>query len=164
MSQTPPQSSAEILPEAPQRKAGGPLRVVLIVVMFVMLGLFGWDQYARATSNGSYEKVVKLKEESTRDQTPEDVQKLLGRRPDRPLEDHQDYALETYSWRRGILIQSYFVKVIYRKEGGKVHLHEVVQNIEPTDNDLPNPPVEILPPAAKSGEGDAASQKAGATE
>ena len=92
-------------------------------------------------------------EEDVTEYTPEDVQQLLGRQADRGLEDKEDYALETYSWPRGILVKSYFVKVIYRKDGDKVLLHEVVHNVDPEANDLPNPPAPaVTPPTTGEGE------------
>jgi hypothetical protein len=149
--------SSNVQPQAPKKKGGGVLRVILIVVLLVMLGLLGWDRYARAASKTSFDSVVKWVEQDLEEYTPADVQKLLGRKPDRGLEDKESYALETYSWPRGVLVKSYFVKVIYRKEGDKVLLHEVVHNVEPEQNDLPNPPIgsptgsELEPPTG-SGE------------
>jgi len=152
MTQVPSQPEAT-QPAAAPKKSGGVLRIVLILIMLVMLGLLGWDQYARAASKTSFDKVVKWVEEDIKEYTPEDVQKLLGRKSDRGVEDKEDYALETYSWPRGILYKSYFVKVIYRKEGDKVLLHEVVHNVEPEANDLPNPPVAaVTAPATGEGE------------
>jgi hypothetical protein len=152
MSQIPPQTEAA-QPDATPKKSGGMLRIVLILIMLVMLGLLGWDQYARAASKTSFDKVVKWVEEDVTKYTPADVQQLLSRQPDRGLEDNEDYALETYSWPRGILVKSYFVKVIYRKDGDKVLLHEVVHNVEPEANDLPNPPAPAVTPAT-TGEGE----------
>jgi hypothetical protein len=149
MSQVPPKPEATN-PNPTPKKKGGMRLVVLILIMLVMVGLACWDVYARGASQSSFEKVVKLVEEDLKEFTPADVQKLVGRQPDRGLEDNEAYALETYSWPRGILFQSYFVKVIYRKEGDKVLLHEVVHNIEPEDNDLPNPPVKPATPPATS--------------
>lgn len=146
-------SPAEVAPPVAPKKSGGALRIVLILIMLMMLGLLGWDRYARGASQTSFDKVVKWVEEDIKEYTPEDVQKLLGRQPDHGLEDNKDYALETYSWPRGILFSSYFVKVIYRKDGDKVLLHEVVHNVEPEENDLPNPPVAATTPPT-TGEGE----------
>jgi hypothetical protein len=144
MSQVP--SKPEAKPEAPAKKGGGVLRVILIIVMLVMLALLAWDQYARAASKSAFENVVKWVEQDLEEYTPADVQKLLGRNSDQGVEDKDDYALETYSWPRGILVKTYFVKVIYRKDGDKLLLHEVVHNVEPEANDLPNPPLDSATP------------------
>mgnify|MGYP007059409476 FL=1 len=125
--------------EPSAKKGSGPLRIVLIVIMLIMLGLLGMDLYGRRASESAFDEVQKWVV-SKKEATPEEVQKLVGRRPDSGTVEKEHYFQETYSWRRGRLIDTYYVTVLYANKGGEPVLHEVEKNREPDTNSIPNPP------------------------
>ena len=125
--------------EKPAKKGGGPLRIILILVMLVMLGLLGMDLYGRRASESAFDEVQKWVV-AKKEATPEEVHQLLGRQPDNGTVEKEHYFQETYSWRRGRLIDTYYVTVLYADKGGEPVLHEVEKNREPDANSIPNPP------------------------
>lgn len=131
---------------AARKKSPVVLRIVLMAILLLSLVLLVYDRYARAACNAAFQKVEQwVKEEA--EKSPEDVRELLGRQPDDGLENYDHYFQETYSWRRGSLVKTYFVKVLYHQKGERLLLHEVVQNVEPGGTDIPELPEEASAPA-----------------
>ncbi|MCA9267992.1 MAG: hypothetical protein KDA41_05950 [Planctomycetales bacterium] len=114
------------------------LRVILFGLLFAAIAMLAWDRYASAVSQSAHEALVKLIEsEDPADKTPDAVHKMVGRQPDKGLEEFEHHYRETYSWPRGRLYDTYYVVALYAKEDGKPMLHEAVMNVEPEENDIP---------------------------
>jgi hypothetical protein len=152
-------SSPEPIP-APKKSGGMALRVFLFLVLLVMIALFAYDVYGSRASHRAF-KSVEAWVDKDEAKTPEDVRKLLGRQPDNDLQKVDHYFRETYSWRRGRLYDARYIVVLYRKEGDKILLHEVVQNVAPEGNDIPDKmpeppagdsPPRTTPPTGETGE------------
>lgn len=125
--------------DSASKKGGGPLRVILFVLLAVMLGLGLLEIYSRTASSAAFKKVEEWVDDADRKgkATPEKVHELLGRKPDNGLEDMGEYYQEVYSWRRGRLYDTNFVKILYKKDGEHATLYEVVKNVDPKDGDIP---------------------------
>ncbi len=123
----------------PNKKGGGPLRVILLVLLAIMLGLGLLEIYSRTASSAAFNKVEEWVDDVERKgkATPEEIQELLGRQPDNGLEDKGEYYQEVYSWRRGRLYDRNFVMILYEKDGDEAKLYEVVKNVDPQDGDIP---------------------------
>lgn len=142
----PPEKDAGDAKSQEKKKGSGLLRIILFAILLVMVGLLGLDLYARNASKTAFEKVVKQVEQKTK-APPEEIHKLLGREPDQPIETKEHYFQETYSWQRGNLLKKEYIKVLYANEDDEPKLHEVVRNVEPEMNDIPNPEPAELDPA-----------------
>ena len=116
---------------AAPRKGGSTLRKVLFLIFFVMLGVLGYDLYARWVTARAYAKLEDWVEQDIY-ASPEEVHELLGRKPDKGLVAKGDYYEETYSWRRGDLFRTFFVTVLYSKEDSKPVLLQVAKD-QPVD-------------------------------
>lgn len=127
---------------APPR--GGAQRIVRIV-LFAILGLaiaaLGYDQLlARPRNEDEFAKVQKLVETknlnpASKPITNKDVRDLIGRDPSRTVEK-DFYAMEFYTWPRGLPINSYYICVVYAPKNGML-LHEVKLNEMPDPDRLP---------------------------
>jgi hypothetical protein len=131
-------------PETKPRKQS-PLRLVLLLVLLLLVvGALWYDRkVARPACEAGYEKAKALLDRELAKAgrvtaSFQDMQQALGKKPSRRV-DKEHYSIETYSWMRGSLVQTYYINVIFRKErGGDIVLNSVLApNMEPTDDDLP---------------------------
>ena len=113
--QPPPVASAD---DTVHKPFGSRLRpLALIVLLCIMLaGLYYDRKVARPGSQQAYDLTMELAEKnaelSAEDQpvTNETVQAALKRRPGKLVET-DDYAIETYRWRRGLLFLTYISRI-----------------------------------------------------
>jgi len=137
----------------PPANKGSRRQTILIVVLLLMGGGLIYDrQVARPRSQQAYDKALELINKNVMTAaeseavTNQAVQAAFGKKPSK-LVKTEDYTIETFSWRRGLLVLRYDVNVVYAHEGGRLVLRNVLLNKMPEKSQLPgyvHPPV--LPP------------------
>ena len=120
--------------------------IVLLVVLVAMASALGWDQFvSRPGSQKAYDDVHAM---ITRQnlatglsgmKSEKDVQKLLGCTPS-AVDEKDYYAIETYSWRRGLLFTTYDVNVLYHIKKDGWQLRQVILYDMPEEHTLPQGP------------------------
>jgi hypothetical protein len=118
-----PSSQAELggSPSEPAgAKSASSLRLVLLLIIFGAVLICGLYDYtiARPAVKKANRIVQDLLEQKIPDPnndntvTPDEVQQLIGCQPTR-VEQKPNYMVEVYSWRAGIPIRTYDLKVVY---------------------------------------------------
>jgi hypothetical protein len=127
---------------APRRS---PVRLIVRIVLFALLGValvaLAYDQLlARPRNQQEYDKIQDLVDQknlnpASKPITNKDVREAIGRGPSKVVEKDY-YALEYYTWPRGLPTGSYYICVVYSPKD-KMLLHEVKMNEEPDPKFLP---------------------------
>lgn len=125
--------------------------IILLVVLVLGVIAVAYDfLLARPKSvnaNGIVEKLIDKRISAAADAAPvtnEEVQKELNRKPSR-TNTTEYYTEEIYSWRRGLLLLSYNLYVIYTKDKqGRLELHSCSLNTPPAPEHLPAGPVRVI--------------------
>ena len=104
---------------SPVQNASSARPFILLAILVVALGSLAYDRLvARPGAERGYQIVMNLAEQRSTsahgaDQIgPKQVQDKLGKKPV-SVETKDRYQIETYNWRGGALVKSYFVKVVY---------------------------------------------------
>lgn len=118
----PGQPSPQQPSDAPTKaKAGGGSIVVKIVLIVVLIAAVGGVVYefavASPQSNAAYEKLDAMMAEK-KYPSQEEVREAIGKDPSETREV-EGRTVETYSWRRGLLINSHELHVVY--QAGRAH-------------------------------------------
>lgn len=160
-------------------------QLVLLGVLAVGILLLGYDFYvARPACDAGYQEIMKLLGKSMAaksDQAPlgpADVRNALGFGPSAKETKHDDWLIETYQWRGGLIFRTYKLYVVYKGLENPI-LQNVIQNefpseevisprrseptsekpaapkTPPADNANPEKPANDAPPPAKKQDGDA---------
>lgn len=148
MSQQGPKQSSQQPAEKPS--SSPVLLIILVVVLVLGIIAVAYDRLmARPSSEKAYEVVNGLIDKrigspaNALPVTNEDVHKELNRKPNR-TNTTQHYTEEVYSWRRGLLLLSYNLYVIYTKDKqGRLELHSCSLNEPPEPEHLPSGPVKL---------------------
>jgi hypothetical protein len=139
----------------PPVKRGSRRQTILIVVLLLMGGGLTYDRkVARPGSQQGYDTALELVNknvETSADSEPvtnEAVHTALGKQPSKLVEE-EDYTIETFSWRRGLLVLSYDVHIVYAPDdNGRLIIDSAHLNKLPEASQLPGyefPPV-VPPP------------------
>ena len=136
----------------PPIKKGTRRQTILIVVLLLLGGGLIYDrQVARPRSQQAYDKALELVDKNMaaaegKPVTNQMVQAAFGKKPSKLVET-EDYTIETFRWRRGLLVLNYDVNVVYAHDDGELVLNNAFLNKLPEESQLPgyeHPPV--LPP------------------
>lgn len=117
------------------------VRIVLIALLFLALIALAYDHLvARPRNQAEFDLIQQLVDAKNANPlskpiTNKDVQEALGRAPSR-TEEKDFYTLEFYTWPRGVLIDSYYICVVYSPKD-KMLLHAVQLNELPDPLALP---------------------------
>jgi hypothetical protein len=121
------------------------IRSVLLVILVVLLAALLYDRFVAAPrANKAYDAVDALLTaaeqpsmgENTRPVTDVEVKSAIGE-PGHPREDAGQFAIDRYSWRRGLLFTSYDLYVVFHKDaGGQLVLYQIYKNERPAAADL----------------------------
>lgn len=112
----PSPSSAAPAPQAPPNVLR---QIALIVLLVALIGALAYDRLnARPASAAAFAKMEQLLEKHHKAAvgervTPEDVRVAMGRQPTKV--DGKTYVIERYQWRRGTLVATYNINVVYQK-------------------------------------------------
>ena len=120
--------------------------MILILLLLLVAGAFGYDRkVAGPACEAGQKKILELLAQQQAQPGKvtasfAEVQKTLGKKPSSRI-DKEYYSIETYSWMRGSLFQTYFIRVIYRKDrDGALAVDGVTApNEEPSESQLPGP-------------------------
>lgn len=137
----------------PNQKKQSPVRLLILVLLLLLVATaFAYDRKIAGPACEAGQKIVLELLQQQQSQPGKitasfaEVQKALGKEPSSRA-DNEYYALETYSWRRGSLFQTYSIRVIYRKDKDGYFAVDGVTlpNEEPTESQLPGPikPIEL---------------------
>jgi hypothetical protein len=134
--------------QAPAKKHSPARLPILLVILLLVTGAYFYDRkVAGPACEEGFKKATSLLEQEHAKAGQmtagcEAMQDALGKKPARRV-DGEHYAVEKYTWRRGSLVQTYFVCVIYRKnQDGKLVLdHVMAANEEPKPEQLPGGPI-----------------------
>ena len=131
----------------PNRKQQNPVRqLILLLLLLLVASAYGYDRKIAGPGCEQGQMIV-LELLQQQQSLPgkvtasfAEVQQALARKPSSRV-DEKYYAIETYSWRRGSVFQTYFIRVIYRKDkDGTFSVDGVTSpNEEPTEAQLPGP-------------------------
>jgi len=143
----------------PPARKGSRRQKILILALILMVGGLIYDrQVARPSSQQAYDKALELVDKNVmtaadgESVTNQAVQAAFGKKPSKLVET-EDYTIETFRWRRGLLVLSYDVNVVYAHEDGRLVLKNALLNKMPEESQLPGyeyPPV--LPPPGEESE------------
>ncbi len=100
-----------------QRNASAMRQAILVILLIVVGCAFAYDKLVASRQHGDAWSKIKEVESSDKSgaQTNEDIQEILGKTPARttnPVE-HPGFMYETYSWRRGLLVTTHDIHVVY---------------------------------------------------
>ena len=139
----------------PSASSGGGLRkLLLLAVLLVVLGLFGYDQFVtKSDFNDTVAEIGEmqiltgsgnnLSKKGDHDGdgfvTASDVKFTAGRRPSSSEKIGDSFLIETYSWSRVIPGMTYKLFAVYRK-GEERNVLFSVSTVRPDEADLPNAP------------------------
>lgn len=150
------------------KKNPWPLRIVLFVILALMIFALFRDRSANEQYLAAWERIDKLQEEKNAKPGelttgPEAVREAMQGRASvsgtpEPV-DH--YFREIYQWRRGLLVNRYFIYVLYQKTKDGPRLYAAFQGREPEADELPSKPLQgddlkvptVTEPSGESGEG-----------
>ncbi len=135
--------------QPPSAKSRNPtmlaLRGLLLVILVVLLAALVYDRFVAAPRlNQAYDAVDALLTDAEQPSMGEikkpvtdvDVKSAIGE-PEHPREDAGQFAIDRYSWRRGLLFTSYDLYVVYHKDaGGLFVLFKIYKNERPAAADL----------------------------
>ena len=138
-------------------KSGSFRQIVLILILLLMIGGLLYDRkVARPGSQQGYNTalvLVKKNADASADSEPvtnEAVHAALGKQPSKLVEE-KDYTIETFSWRRGLLVLSYDLHIVYAPDdNGRLVIDSAHLNKLPEASQLPGyefPPV-VPPPGS----------------
>ncbi|MDC0935738.1 hypothetical protein OAS39_05590 [Pirellulales bacterium] len=128
----------------PPEKKGSRRQAVLIFALLLLVGGLVYDRnVARPRSQQAYDRALEMVDESVMTSaggeplTNEAVHVAFGKKPSNRIET-EEYTIETFRWRRGLLVLSYDVNVVYAldDEGRRV-LHSAHLNKLPEESQLP---------------------------
>ena len=128
----------------PPARKGSRRQKILILALILMVGGLIYDRkVARPGSQQAYDTALELVDknvESSADSEPvtnEAVHAAFGKQPSRLVEE-EDYMIETFSWRRGLLVLSYDVHVVYASDdNGRLVINSAHLNKLPEESQLP---------------------------
>ena len=132
-------------PAGSSQKKHNPVRLmILILLLLLVAGAYGYDRkVAGPACEAGQKKILGLLAQQQAQPGKvtasfAEVQKTLGKKPSSRI-DKEYYSIETYSWMRGSLFQTYFIRVIYRKDrDGALAVDGVTApNEEPSESQLP---------------------------
>ena len=129
-----------------QKEQNSVRQLILLLLLLLVASAYGYD---RKIAGPGCERGQMIVLELLQEQQSQpgkvtasfaEVQQALARKPSSRV-DEKYYAIETYSWRRGSVFQTYFIRVIYRKDkDGTFSVDGVTSpNEEPTEAQLPGP-------------------------
>lgn len=123
----PGQAQAASKPKKPQSPATLILRISLLVVLAILAIALVFDRRARSACEKSYKAITELTKNEDIPRS-EVLKTVKGRKPH--FEEKGNNAIDTFSWRSGMLIKSFTVSVHYTKIPGANDwiLKEVVHN------------------------------------
>jgi hypothetical protein len=131
----------------PNQKKQNPVRLlILLLLLLLVASAYGYDRKIAGPACEEGQKIVLELLQQQQSQPGKvtasfaEVQQALAKKPSSRV-DETYYAIETYSWRRGSVFQTYFIRVIYRKDkDGTFSVDGVTSpNEEPTEAQLPGP-------------------------
>lgn len=152
-SQSPDTSSAEETSTPPAKKGSRRQRVLILALLLLAGGLIYDRNVARPHSQQAYDMALEMVAKNVMASaegvplTDEAVHAAFGKKPSKRVET-EEYTIETFRWRRGLLVLSYDVIVVYDLDDeGRPVVHSAYLNKLPEESQLPGyeyPP--LVPP------------------
>ena len=158
------------------KKNPWPLRIVLFAILALMILALLHDRSANKQYLAAWDRIDRLQEEKNAQPGelttgPEAVREAMeghvsvSGTPE--AVDH--YFREIYQWRRGLLLNRYFIYVLYQKTNDGPRLYAAFQGREPEADELPSKPLQgddlkvptVTEPSDESGEGSPPSPESG---